>query len=64
MVYFQTKNSNLGKILRVLKWKIWLYFSTILNIFRSFGTIYGRLVYFSRFGMFGQRKIWQPWLKR
>jgi hypothetical protein len=27
-----------------------------------FGIVCGHLVYFSRFGMFGPRKIWQPWL--
>jgi hypothetical protein len=25
-----------------------------------FGIVCGHLVYFSRFGMFGPRKIWQP----
>jgi hypothetical protein len=33
---------------------------SIWNILRPFGIIYGRLVYFSHFGMFGPRKIWQP----
>jgi hypothetical protein len=28
----------------------------------TFGIICGHLVYFSRFGMFGPRKIWQPWI--
>jgi hypothetical protein len=44
---------------------------TIWNILRSFGVIFGRLVWFaviwyifSLFGMFGQRKIWQPCLAR
>jgi hypothetical protein len=43
-------------------------FMTIWNILRTFGIMYGRLVYlvcghlvhFSRFGTFGARKIWQP----
>jgi hypothetical protein len=26
-----------------------------------FGTACGHWVYFSRFGMFGKIKIWQPW---
>jgi hypothetical protein len=26
------------------------------------GTVCGHLVYFSHFGMFGPRKIWQPWV--
>jgi hypothetical protein len=41
---FQTKNPNLGKIWRVLEWKMLQYFMTIGNIFRSFGIIYSRLV--------------------
>jgi hypothetical protein len=42
MVYFQTKNHNLGKIRRALEWKMLLYFMTIWNIFWSFRIIYGR----------------------
>jgi hypothetical protein len=26
-----------------------------------FGIVCGHLLYFSQFGMFGQRKVWQPW---
>jgi hypothetical protein len=44
-------------------------FMTIWNILWPFGIIYGRLVefvvicyIFPQFGMFGPRKIWQPWL--
>jgi hypothetical protein len=40
------------------------YFSAIWYIFLQFGIACGRLVYFSRFGMFGPRKIWQPWFRR
>jgi hypothetical protein len=29
-----------------------------------FGIVCGLLVYLLRFGMFGPRKIWQPWLER
>jgi hypothetical protein len=67
MVCFQTINSNLGKFWRSLEWKMWLYFMTIRNILRPFGIFHGRLVksshfvYFSRFGMFGSRTIWQTW---
>jgi hypothetical protein len=43
MVYFQTKNPNLGKFWRACEWKM-LYFITIWNILRPFGIIYGRLV--------------------
>jgi hypothetical protein len=46
-------------------------FMTIWNILRPFGTFYGNLVQFVliwyiffRFGMFGPRKIWQPFPKQ
>jgi hypothetical protein len=45
MVYFQTKNPNLGKCWRALKWKMVVYFLTIWNIIHPFGIIYGRLVW-------------------
>jgi hypothetical protein len=68
MVYFQTKNPNLGKFWRALECKMLVYFMTIWNILRTFGIcnlwpfgiVCGRLVYFVRFGMFGPRKFWQP----
>jgi hypothetical protein len=28
-----------------------------------FGIVCGHLLYFSQFGMFGPKKIWQPWFK-
>jgi hypothetical protein len=31
-----------------------------LEYLRQFGIVCGHLVYFSYFGMFGPRKIWQP----
>jgi hypothetical protein len=69
MVYFQAKNPNLGKFWNALEWKMLVYFKTIWNILWPFGIIYdrlhstvcGHLVYFSHFGMFGPRKIWQSW---
>jgi hypothetical protein len=82
MVYFQTKNLNLGKFLEGLGRKKSLYmlcpfgilydhlvyFTTIwynlwpFGIFYiwSFGIACGHLVYFSHFGMFGQRKSGNP----
>jgi hypothetical protein len=36
----------------------------IRNNLWQFGIVCGHLVYFSHFGMFGPRKIWQPWLNR
>jgi hypothetical protein len=29
-----------------------------------FGIVCGHLLYFSQFGMFGPRKIWQPWWQK
>jgi hypothetical protein len=53
MVYFQTKNSNLGKFWRVLQWKMLPYFMDIWSILRPFDTFLmafcvfgGNLVYF------------------
>jgi hypothetical protein len=43
-----------------MEWKMLVYFMTIENILRPFGMVCGHLVNFSRFGMFGPRKIWQP----
>jgi hypothetical protein len=37
------------------------YFAAIWQHVWPFGIVCGQLVYFSRFGMFGPRKIWQPW---
>jgi hypothetical protein len=70
MFYFQTENPNLDKIWRALEWKTLSYSMTIWNILLPFGIIYGRLVkfvviwyIFPRFGMFGQRNIWQPCMR-
>jgi hypothetical protein len=69
MVYFQTKNPNFGKFLRALELKMWVYFTTIWNIYSiwynlwPFGIVCGDLVNFSHFGIFGRRKIWQPCLR-
>jgi hypothetical protein len=46
MVYFQTKNANLGKFLRALDWKLLIYFKAIWNILRTFGIFYHNLVNF------------------
>jgi hypothetical protein len=72
MVYFKTKNLNLGKFWRAIEWQMLEYFTAIWytcamyghliyvhNVW-PFGVVCGPLVYFSRFGMFGPRKIWQP----
>jgi hypothetical protein len=46
MVYFQTKNPNLGKFWRALEWKILVYFMTIWNILLQLGISYALLVQF------------------
>jgi hypothetical protein len=50
MVRFQTKNTDLGKFWRVLRWKMLVYFMAIWHILRLFGIIRVNLVYFTRFG--------------
>jgi hypothetical protein len=37
-----------------------VYFMAIWNNLWPFGIVSGHLVYFSSYGMFGPRKIWQP----
>jgi hypothetical protein len=39
----------------------WEYFSVIWYNLLPVGIVCGHLVYFSRFGTFVPRKIWQPW---
>jgi hypothetical protein len=39
-----------------------IYFTAKLYILCPFGIVCVHVVYFSRLGMFGPRKIWQPWL--
>jgi hypothetical protein len=64
-------NPKLGKFWRVLQWKnlgnikrqIW-FFTAIWYILLPFGTFYGYLVYFSRFGMLYQEKSGNPGLLR
>jgi hypothetical protein len=40
MVYFQTKNPNLGKFCRAAEWKMFIYFAAIWNIFSGFGIMH------------------------
>jgi hypothetical protein len=52
MVYFQTKNPNLGKVWRVLQWNELVYFMVIWSILHLFGIFYAwsiSIVY----GLFG-----------
>jgi hypothetical protein len=46
MVYFQTKNPNLGKFFRALDWKMLICFMAIWNILRTCGIAYDHLVQF------------------
>jgi hypothetical protein len=46
MVYFQTKNSNLGKFWRVLQWNFLVYFMVIWSILRPFDKCCGHLFCF------------------
>jgi hypothetical protein len=53
MVYFQTRNPNLGKFGSALKWKMLVYLMAIGNILWPIGIIHGIwviLVFFPRFG--------------
>jgi hypothetical protein len=78
MVYFQTKNSNLGTFWRVLQCKMsdvhillaigvfynhLIYYMVIWYILQPFCKYCGDLVYFSPVWYIVPRKIWQPCLK-
>jgi hypothetical protein len=41
MVYFQTKNTSLGKFWRALQWKMLVYFMAILCMLQSCDIFYG-----------------------
>jgi hypothetical protein len=72
MIYFQTKNHDLGKFLEVLAME-----DAGMYIVLTFGQFHGHLVHFMvlwyilwSFGIFSPfwcivpRKIWQPWFGR
>jgi hypothetical protein len=46
MVYFQTKNPNLGQFRRALDWKMLIYFNAIWNILGTFVIFYDHFVHF------------------
>jgi uncharacterized Tic20 family protein len=46
MVYFQTKNPDMGKFYRLWQWKMLVYFIAVWSILRPFGIFCGHLVYF------------------
>jgi hypothetical protein len=67
MVYFQTKNPNLGKFWSALDRKILIYFMVICNISQTLETLYYRMVHFmfiwnifSGFGIMYQEKSGNP----
>jgi hypothetical protein len=80
MVYFKTKNPNLGIFLNGKFWcilrqfgkctyvvyeylvhipTIWPFCICSVFVYVVYAYV-ANLVYFSRYGMFGPRKIWQP----
>jgi hypothetical protein len=67
MVYFKTKNPNLGKFWSSLDGKMLKYFMAIYNILGTFGKLYDHLVplvfiryIFSGFGIMYQEKFGNP----
>jgi hypothetical protein len=60
MVYFQTKNPNLGKFWRAFDWKKLMYFMAIWNSLQTFGDFYDHfcvhLVHFSGVGIMYREK--------
>jgi hypothetical protein len=67
MAYFQNKNPNLGRLWRVLEWKMLVYFISIWSILRPFsiffvlfGKFYNHLDIFPRFGVLYQEKSGNP----
>jgi hypothetical protein len=46
MLYFQTKNSNLGSFWRALQFKMLVYIKDIYSLLRPFDIFYAHLVYF------------------
>jgi hypothetical protein len=66
MVYFHTKNANLGKFLRALGWKLLVYFMIIWYfsaiVVNSMANLYfcGHFGKFFPFWFIAPRKIWQP----
>jgi hypothetical protein len=65
MVCFQNKNPNLGKLWRVLQWKMLFNFmdtwSILCMVFCYILWIFGVVRGISPFWYCVPRKIWQPW---
>jgi hypothetical protein len=65
MVYFQTKNPDLGKFWRAFDWKLFVYFVTIWHILRRIGIMYIHMsVWYIlwSFGIFFP--FWYVWTKK
>jgi hypothetical protein len=68
LVYFHTKNPNLGIFWRALEWNLlvyvfydhWEYFASIWNILWPFGVVCGHLLSFFSFGCLDQEKSGNP----
>jgi hypothetical protein len=67
MVYFRTKNSNLGKFWRTSACQMLIHFLAVWNILRTFGTCYDYFIHFvfiwyifSGFGILHQEKSGNP----
>jgi hypothetical protein len=65
MVYFKTKHPNLGICIlvghRMENVGIFYDFTAISYMFWPIGVVWVLWYIFPRLGMFGPRKIWQPW---
>jgi hypothetical protein len=60
MVYFQTKDPNLGKIWRALEWKMLVYFMVVRSILWPFGNVQVIWYIFARFGILCPEKSGNP----
>jgi hypothetical protein len=68
---FNPKNPNLGKFLRVIDWKLFIYFMAIWNVWMAFWIFYEHMVHlvfiwyiFSCFGIMYQEKSGSLGLRR
>jgi hypothetical protein len=61
MVYFQTKNPDLGKFWMALEWKMLVYFMTIWDILGPLGIIYCHLVWYSLWSFGTFFPFWYVW---
>jgi hypothetical protein len=62
MVYFPTKNPNLGKFWRALEWKMLVYFMTICNIYSHLVLVMA--VWYSLWSLGIFFLFWYVWTKK